>query len=886
MTLAPGARLGPYEIVAPLGAGGMGEVYRARDTRLSREVAIKLLPASVANDPDWLRRFEQEARAAGTLNHPNLITIHELGTDNGTPYIAMELLEGETLRSKLEEQGKGARISLRKAIDYSTQIAHGLAAAHDKGIVHRDLKPDNIFVTRDGRVKILDFGLAKLSVPRESLLTKAETEARRTAPGTVLGTVGYMSPEQVRGGQVDHRTDVFALGAILYEMLSGKRAFHGNSAADTMSAILHEDPPELSGSNPNVSPGIDRIIRHCLEKNAEERFQSARDIAFDLETMSGLSGSSSALFSRTTVVPKQWIGIAAAVAIGVVLGAAAMALLKRASARTAVPRTLTQLTFQSGVERYASLSPDGKTFLFVSEASGKSDIYLQRVDGRNAINLTKDSPAADVQPAFSPDGERIAFRSDRDGGGIFVMGATGESVRRLTSFGYNPAWSPDGSEVVFSNQSIDLTPGDRAGAGGLWVVNVRTGEARVLTKHDAVQPSWSPHGDRIAFWGLVGGGGQRDIWTIAAYAANPDKTILPVTNDPPLDWNPFWSSDGKYLYFGSDRDGTMNLWRIRIDEKSGRTEGAPEPVNLPTRYAGHFSAARMTNAIAFSSVSSTDSIERYALDPANASFSGSPSVILSGSIPIFSFGISPDGKQIVFSNEGKQEDLFLLNSNGSDLRQITNDVEKDRGPSWSRDGKRIYFYSNRGEGYEIWSVRPDGSALEQVTSDAAVRPPSFPTMSPDGARLLSFNAAGSYIWRFDRKRFESLPRVDAQHVLMWSSWSPDGRSVVGLSARANDVANNDGVVIYSFQRSRFESISDESSSFFVSPVWLPDGKRVIYAHKDGLKVVDLATKQRHSVTPPIPGLRWCAISPDGRSLYVSASRTDANIWLMSTRERR
>jgi Tol biopolymer transport system component len=254
-------------------------------------------------------------------------------------------------------------------------------------------------------------------------------------------------------------------------------------------------------------------------------------------------------------------------------------------------------------------------------------------------------------------------------------------------------------------------------------------------------------------------------------------------------------------------------------------------------------------------------------------------------MPIQSFGISPDGKQIVFSNEGKQEDLFLLNSNGSDLRQITNDVEKDRGPSWSRDGKRIYFYSHRGERYEIWSVRPDGSALEQVTSDAAMRPPQYPTMSPDGSRLLSFNSTGSYIWRFDRKRFEPLPRVDAQHVLGLPSWSPDGRSVVGLSARPND-ANYDGVVIYSFQTNRFESISDENSSQWIRPLWLPDGKRVIYAHKDGLEVVDLATKQSHAVTPPIPGLRWCAISPDGRSLYVSTSRTDANIWLMSTRERR
>jgi Tol biopolymer transport system component len=856
----------------------MGEVWRARDTRLSRDVAIKLLPSSVANDPDWLRRFQQEAQAAGTLNHPNLVTIHESGTDNGVPYIAMELLEGETLRSKLEEHGNAPRLPLRKAIDYSTQIAHGLAAAHDKGIVHRDLKPDNIFITRDGRVKILDFGLAKLSALRESNLTRAHTEARATTPGTVLGTVGYMSPEQVRGQQVDHRTDVFAFGAILYEMLSGKRAFHGDSAADTMSAILHEEPPELSGSNPNVSPGVDRIIRHCLEKSPEERFQSARDIAFDLETISGLSGSLPTLGGRGAARAKRWIGVATGVAIGLILGVAATVLFRRQGAVPAIPRTLTQLTFQSGVEKSPSLAPDGKTFLFVSEAAGRPDVYLQRVDGRNAINLTKDSQATNQQPAFSPDGEHIAFRSDRDGGGIFVMGATGESVRRLTNFGYNPAWSPDGSEIVFCTEAIDLNPRGRSGFADLWIVNVKSGESRPLTKHDAVQPSWSPHGDRIAFWGLVGGGGQRDIWTIAAHGADPDKTIVPVTSDPPLDWNPFWSLDGKYLYFGSDRDGTMNLWRIRIDEKSGRTEGSPQPLNLPTQFAGHFSAARTTNAIAFSSMSSTDAIERYALDPANGSVIGSPSAVFSGSIPIFSFQISPDGKRIAFSSFGKQEDLFLLNSDGSDLRQITNDPEKDRGPSWSRDGRRIYFYSHRGDRYEIWSIGTDGSGLTQITRTTG-DPLDYVRVSPDGSRFLTSNDKGSYIWRFDRGQITPLPRIDGNHVFVYPSWLPDGLSVVGLSARANDVAKIDGVVIYSLQTNRYETISNDGPS--VPPVSLPGGRRVIYVYKDRVVLVDALTKQKRAITPPTPGLQSCEVSPDGRALYAQTSRTEGDVWLMT-----
>jgi serine/threonine protein kinase len=295
MSLEAGSRLGPYEIVSPLGAGGMGEVYRAKDPRLGREVAIKVLPASFSADPDRLRRFEQEARAAGILNHPNITAVYDIGTDDGAPYVVRELLEGETLRTALS----GGRLSPRKAIDYSLQIAHGLAAAHEKGIVHRDLKPENVFITKDGRVKILDFGLAKLTHLEEgSQATNLPTATAGTGPGVVLGTLGYTSPEQVRGRQADVRSDIFSFGAILCAMLSGKRAFHGDSAADTMSAILREDPADLSVTNQNISPGLDRIVRHCLEKNPEQRFHSAHDVAFALDTLSGASAPAVSLPGR------------------------------------------------------------------------------------------------------------------------------------------------------------------------------------------------------------------------------------------------------------------------------------------------------------------------------------------------------------------------------------------------------------------------------------------------------------------------------------------------------------------------------------------------------------------------------------------------------------
>src|SRR5213080_3632614 len=300
MTIGTGTRLGRYEIRSKIGEGGMGEVYRARDTQLGRDVAVKVLPSTYSVDEQRLSRFEQEASAASALNHPNILIVHDIGSHDGSPYVVSELLEGETLRTRTS----GAPLAQRKAIDYALQIAHGLAAAHEKGIVHRDLKPDNIFITKDGRVKILDFGIAKLTQP-DGNQSQTEIPTRRveTDPGVVMGTVGYMSPEQVRGQPVDHRSDIFTLGAILYEMLSGRRAFHSESAADTMSAILKEDPPDLSETTQNVSPALERLVNHCLEKTPEARFHSASDLAFALEALSGSAPVSSQTMTAISAVP-------------------------------------------------------------------------------------------------------------------------------------------------------------------------------------------------------------------------------------------------------------------------------------------------------------------------------------------------------------------------------------------------------------------------------------------------------------------------------------------------------------------------------------------------------------------------------------------------------
>src|SRR5450830_208997 len=313
MSISAGSRLGPYEILAPLGSGGMGEVYRARDTKLGRDVAVKVLPADLADDPEALSRLEREARAVAQLSHPNILAIHDFGRQGETAYAVMELLEGETLRAHLEQ---GA-LPARKAVDLAVQMAEGLAAAHEKGIVHRDLKPENVFVTGEGRVKLLDFGLAKQTSPGGGVDSRLQTVERHTQPGTVMGTVGYMSPEQVRGEAVDNRSDIFSFGAVLYEMLAGRQAFGRDTAAESMTAILKEDPPEIAATGSGPSPALQRIVQHCLEKKPGERFQSARDIAFNLQALSGSAVTTGPSVAVSRGALRLWLAV---IAVAAVLG--------------------------------------------------------------------------------------------------------------------------------------------------------------------------------------------------------------------------------------------------------------------------------------------------------------------------------------------------------------------------------------------------------------------------------------------------------------------------------------------------------------------------------------------------------------------------------------
>jgi len=885
-----GREIGPYRVLSPLGFGGMGEVYLAEDERLGRRVALKLLPPEFTHKAERIRRFEHEARAASALNHPNIVTIYEVGQSDGTYFIATELVEGQTLRDLMSP----ARTEMKVKLNVIAQVADALSAAHAAGIIHRDVKPENIMLRPDGYVKVLDFGLAKLSQP-DLVHDPADktTEILHTETGAVMGTAAYMSPEQALGQEVDHRTDIFSLGVVLYEMTSGKHPFRGPTAAATFDALLNREPPAPIDSNPDISPELERIIIRALEKDRELRYQTASDLRAELKrwqrTLDSSPTASTLAHLRTgrgSHPTRRAFVLRAGLALAALLFVAALIFV---ALRRSPPQKITtpplknlsfaQLTDQPGAELFPSLSPDGKSVVYASKATGNWDLYVQRVGGKNPRNLTADSTADDTQPAFSPDGERIAFRSERERGGLFVMGATGESVKRLTDFGYHPAWSPDGRDVAYCTHNIE-DPNDRSlERSDIWIVNAATGEKRQLTGEsvgDAAQPQWSPMGARIAYWSKRKGG-QRDLWTIPAAGGTP----IAVTDDAAFDWNPVWSPDGKYLYFASDRGGQMNLWRVAIEEKTGIVTGPPESLTTPSPYAEHLSFSRDGRRAVYVSQVSSKNILKAVFNPDQAVI-GEPVAITQGFKHTAQPNLSPDGEWFVYSTQGEQqEDLFIIDKDGAGPpRQLTDDHFKDRHPRWSPDGKRIIFYSDRSGRYEAWTINRDGSGLKQMTFTTGLTV-IYSFWSPDGARLI-YNLQEGSCWIIeDAKPWgEQTPQrlpdpPDHSDAFRAFSWSPDGRKLGGW---INSPIEHAGIMTYTFETNSFERITDFGSR----PIWLHDSRRLLFRDGGKLFLVNSETKkiQEIPVHSPNPIIEY-GLTGDSRTLYYTLLSTEADIWMIN-----
>ncbi|MGH9852811.1 MAG: protein kinase domain-containing protein, partial [Blastocatellia bacterium] len=681
MAISSGITLGPYEIIAPLGAGGMGEVYRARDSRLGREVAIKLLPAEFARDQDRLRRFEQEARATSALNHPNILTVHDFGMHEGAPYIVAELLDGEELRAQLDD---GA-LAPRKAIEYALQIAAGLAAAHEKGIVHRDLKPENLFVTTDGRVKILDFGLAKLrSQQNEPVDSQVATQKKITDPGTVMGAVGYMSPEQVRGQEADHRADVFAFGVILYEMLSGRRTFTGDSAADVMSAILKEEPPELGETNRKISPGLEKIVRRCLEKRPERRFHSAHDLGFALEalsTSSGTSGSNltasaqeSSLLARRSRLRERlgWI-VAAALALSTLVLTAAY--FRRAPAESRATYTYlpapekTTPAFNTGG---SAISPDGRRVVMAALSEGVCRLWLYSFDAP-AFVLLVGTEGANF-PFWSPDGRSIGFFAEGKLKGIEA--SSGMPVVLCDA--------PNGHGGAGSSDSVILFAPLQQGQG-LYQVAETGRAATPVTTLDSSRleighnyPSFLPDGRHFVFFVLSG---QPDYRGIRVGSLDSPHTSFLLRTET----NAEYSSAG-YLLFVRGR----KILAQQFDPDNLGLSGAPVPVTEPihyelnTRYA---SLPVFSNRVLLYRSGGKLSCQLVWLNRSGGQLSAV------GPVGEYRFlTLSPDSQQVVLERNDPQvefSDVWQLDLLRETSTRVTSNSAHEFYPIWGPDGSRV-----------------------------------------------------------------------------------------------------------------------------------------------------------------------------------------------------
>ncbi|HKB72530.1 MAG TPA: protein kinase [Thermoanaerobaculia bacterium] len=786
--LSPGVKLGPYEILAPLGAGGMGEVYRARDTKLHRDVAIKVLPESLSKETDALGRFEREAHAVAALNHPNILSIHDFGESNGVVYAVTELLEGESLRERLD----AGPIPTRKAVDYAVQILRGLAAAHEKGVVHRDLKPENLFVTADGRVKILDFGLAKV-VSAESVATSAPTTPAGTEPGTVMGTVGYMSPEQVRGRPADHRSDIFSFGVVLYEMLSGKRAFQRESAAETMAAIAREEPPELAESGRKISPALDRIVRHCLEKSPAERAQSAHDLAFELESMSALSESGAAAVAFAPRRRRRLaIGVAAAVAA--VLAVAALASYRagrKAERRSVEAIAFRQMSFHPQAIFQAAFMPDGETIVYSAAPEGNvPELFTIRPEfpEPRALGLPRThllSISSKGELAVLTHVRYLAHRLFT--GTLARVSLGGTAPREILENVRQADWSPDGANLAVLRVSQGK---DR--------LEFPIGKVLYESAGYLSDLRLSPRGDRIALFEHPKQWDDRGSVICVDMAGK--RTVL--SGEYWGEEGLAWSRTGDEIFFTASTEGfSQVLYGVDL---SGRRRVVLTSAGGLTMHdvsrTGRWLVTRDDQTNAISVLVPGAGAER---DLSWLDFSEAPFLSRDGSLLLFNdessaagpnyavclrktdggavvrlgegfpCGLSPDEKWALAIVYSPPQLVMYPTGPGETRRLPRGRLETYQSASWFADGKKILACGNEpGRGSRCYSQDVSDGSLRPVTPEGA----SNGSVSPDGTQVLYSNQDGAWLVQpMEGGTGKPLPEIAPDESVI--RWSPDSRSL-------------------------------------------------------------------------------------------------------------
>jgi len=836
MTVGMGAQLGPFEVLAPLGSGGMGEVYRARDSRLGREVAIKVFPAAFSADEDRLRRFEQEARAAGMLNHPNILTIYDIGTHDGYPYIVAELLDGEELRVQMNR----GPLPVRQALDYAQQITLGLAAAHEKGITHRDLKPENLYVTADGRVKILDFGLAKLKRQPAHGGVNSETPTAlvspTTNPGTVIGTVGYMSPEQVLGEEADHRADIFAFGLILYEMLAGRPAFEGASAVAVMSAILRDEPPELVESNDKIPPQLDRLVRRCLEKRPERRFHSAHDLGLALEVLSATSGSrleaqSAALSgaaktqaeARGPRLPNRkrlvWIAITALLLLAAL--PFVIAYIQRAPLTTRAVRSFI-LPPEKSIFNFVGLnagpvtvSPDGRRLAFVASASeGRNLLWVRPLDALSAQQLAGTEGA--FHPFWSPDSRFLGFFAD---GKLKKIDAAGGPPITLCEapMGRGGTWNLDGVIIFAPNNT-----------GALHRVSASGGASSEVTKLDEARgelshrwPCFLPDGRHFLYLGRgsILSEGETAAICVASLDSQGSKLLLRANSNTAY-------TQGHLLYL---REGA--LLAQPFDARRLETTGDAFPIaeqiqHIPALGRGVFSVSE-NGVLAYQTGSATGNLQLTWFDR-----SGKPLGVLDDPAPNANPKLSPDGKRlavVITDPQTGHPDIWLYELARGIKTRFTFDPAGEREPIWSPDGSRIVFTSNRKGHFDLYQKSANGAGSEELLleSNFDKAPSSF---SPDG-RFLLYSAVDpktkADLWVLplggDRKPF---PFLQTEFTESFGQFSPDGRWI----AYRSDESRGGEIYVAPFPGPGGQR--QVSTAGGRQPRWRGNGKELFYLSPD------------------------------------------------------